>query len=403
MEWRSEDLQKFAPIGIEIKQSIFAWNRESGNPLNNVIFIRYIIEQKGILSDTLKNVLFGIAADPDLGNHNDDLVGCVPFRNLGYAYNDGDDPSYGINPPSFGILLLKGPEVFIPGETFLDNNSDGIYNKGVDTPLQNAIFNHGSFLGSYDLAGAANINMSAFVHGMSSSPTFGDPYWTRTEFINYLQAKNKDGSTLSVVDWYPGNGDELGTAADTIPFHFMYSGDPVAGTGWLNDFPFVDSRTTVTVGPFDLVKGETKEIVYAYVIGRGTDALDSITEMKKIADAAQKFYDSNFTDLPVSVPDKVASVPRRFELFQNYPNPFNPITKIKYAVANVGTSRDLSLHTTLKVYDVLGEEIATLVNEIKPAGTYEVEFDASSLSSGVYFYELRVNDSYDVKKMTVLK
>ncbi|MDZ7625244.1 MAG: M14 family zinc carboxypeptidase [Ignavibacteriaceae bacterium] len=94
----------------------------------------------------------------------------------------------------------------------------------------------------------------------------------------------------------------------------------------------------------------------------------------------------------------------KFSLEQNYPNPFNPSTKIKYAIPNVETHRDASLKmVTLKVFDVLGREVATLVNEEKPAGNYEVEFNAKSLSSGIYFYTLQSGSFTQTKKLVLLK
>ena len=95
--------------------------------------------------------------------------------------------------------------------------------------------------------------------------------------------------------------------------------------------------------------------------------------------------------------------PQNFMLFQNYPNPFNPSTKIKYVISNVETHRDASLRTTLKVYDVLGNEVATLVDEFKPAGSYEVEFIANQLPSGIYFYQLQSGESIQTKKLMLLK
>ena len=92
-----------------------------------------------------------------------------------------------------------------------------------------------------------------------------------------------------------------------------------------------------------------------------------------------------------------------FNLQQNYPNPFNPVTKIKYNVPSMETNCDASLHITLKVYDVLGNEVATLVDEEKPAGEYEVEFDGNNLPSGIYFYQLKSGSFISVKKMVLLK
>jgi photosystem II stability/assembly factor-like uncharacterized protein len=116
----------------------------------------------------------------------------------------------------------------------------------------------------------------------------------------------------------------------------------------------------------------------------------------------QKDYDGTFEYSNV-VEVEVTS-PLTFSLEQNYPNPFNPSTKIKYIIPNVETHRDASLQmVTLKVYDVLGNEVATLVNEEKPAGSYEVEFSASNLPSGTYFYQLKASSLIETKKMILLK
>jgi hypothetical protein len=88
--------------------------------------------------------------------------------------------------------------------------------------------------------------------------------------------------------------------------------------------------------------------------------------------------------------------PKEFVLYQNYPNPFNPSTTIKYQIP------ELSL-VTLKIFDVVGNEITTLVKEEKPIGSYKVEFDASSLPSGVYFYKLQAGSFIETKKMIIIK
>jgi M6 family metalloprotease-like protein len=85
-----------------------------------------------------------------------------------------------------------------------------------------------------------------------------------------------------------------------------------------------------------------------------------------------------------------------FNVFQNYPNPFNPTTTIRYVIPKDGL-------VTIKVYDVLGNEIATLVNEEKSAGSYEVSFNASGLTSGIYLYKLQTNNFTETNKMILLK
>jgi len=94
--------------------------------------------------------------------------------------------------------------------------------------------------------------------------------------------------------------------------------------------------------------------------------------------------------------DEENTTPKEFTLFQNYPNPFNPSTKISW-------QSSVSGHKTLKVYDVLGNEVATIVDEYKLAGGYEVDFNAGSLSSGVYFYKLQAGSFTETKKMILLR
>jgi len=100
--------------------------------------------------------------------------------------------------------------------------------------------------------------------------------------------------------------------------------------------------------------------------------------------------------------DKITFFNQNFLLFQNYPNPFNPTTIIKYSIPSSGNGR--SLIVKLKIYDVLGKEIATLVNEEQPVGNYSVKFDATNtLPSGVYFYQLRAGKFVETKKFILTK
>lgn len=102
----------------------------------------------------------------------------------------------------------------------------------------------------------------------------------------------------------------------------------------------------------------------------------------------------------VGVDDEKNTTLTQYKLEQNYPNPFNPTTKIRYTIPNVGTGLALSV---LKVYDLLGNEVATLLNEYKPAGTYEFDFNGAGLSSGIYIYKLTAGSFTQTKKMLLLK
>ncbi|MCL4278681.1 MAG: T9SS type A sorting domain-containing protein, partial [Ignavibacteriaceae bacterium] len=95
--------------------------------------------------------------------------------------------------------------------------------------------------------------------------------------------------------------------------------------------------------------------------------------------------------------------PSLFILYQNYPNPFNPSTTIRYSIPVSRNSSKGETFVTLKVYDVLGNEITTLINEEKSAGNYEIQFDATDIPSGVYFYTLRTEEFTQTRKLVLLK
>jgi hypothetical protein len=130
------------------------------------------------------------------------------------------------------------------------------------------------------------------------------------------------------------------------------------------------------------------------------DETEKIVNEKLISGNELTITDNQIFKLKVSLD----IIPDQFALQQNYPNPFNPSTKIKYSIPSViasGTKQ--SQLVILKVYDLLGNEVATLVNDEKPAGTYEVDFNASQLSSGIYFYKIQAGSFVETKKMLMIK
>lgn len=106
----------------------------------------------------------------------------------------------------------------------------------------------------------------------------------------------------------------------------------------------------------------------------------------------------NFFPAETTTSVQTSEIPQSFSLMQNYPNPFNPSTTISFSIPI-----DLNLFTSLKIYDILGNEISTLFNEYKPAGNYNVEFRANNIPSGVYFYKLTSGNFSETKKMILLK
>jgi hypothetical protein len=106
----------------------------------------------------------------------------------------------------------------------------------------------------------------------------------------------------------------------------------------------------------------------------------------------------------VSVSENNSILPKDYKLFQNYPNPFNPVTTIKFDIANGFRKKTFGNYTVvLKVFDNMGREVQTLVNETLTQGSYEVTFNGSNLSSGIYYYKLETANYSQTKKMLLIK
>ena len=124
-------------------------------------------------------------------------------------------------------------------------------------------------------------------------------------------------------------------------------------------------------------------------------AFDPTGDLIVCSDWQEDIFIKKISDNTVDVNEEM-NLPAEFSLSQNYPNPFNPSTSIKYSVPS-------NEYVSLKIYDVLGKEVATLVNQEMNAGIYEVQFDASQFTSGVYIYRLITEDLSISKKMILIK
>jgi hypothetical protein len=133
-----------------------------------------------------------------------------------------------------------------------------------------------------------------------------------------------------------------------------------------------------------------------------TSGLKLVPLMSITIDGKDNVYLSTEESVWRSNPDSVVSVaeipevPTEYRLYQKYPNPFNPTTTIKYSVKEAGM-------VTLTVYDILGKEVTSLVNEIKSQGEYSVVFEGTKLSSGIYFYTMRAGGYVATNKFLLLK
>ena len=156
-----------------------------------------------------------------------------------------------------------------------------------------------------------------------------------------------------------------------------------------------DRRYIQSFGPFKVNPNDTQSIIVAQVIARGSSNLNSITQLRSLSDYVQNIYNENFQSV-LAVNNISSEIPVQFELSQNYPNPFNPITNLEFGISDLG-------FVSLKVYDALGKEVKTIVNEIKKPGRYKVDFDGSGLASGIYFYKLSIGGFSETKRMILLK
>jgi hypothetical protein len=181
--------------------------------------------------------------------------------------------------------------------------------------------------------------------------------------------------TALAVDPIWSNLVYAGGIQDDSSFTFFFSNN--AGYSWQEVAPF-----------FNLAGVSSIAVSHT---GTGTDSSRAYAFIGTLGAGVWKFSTDNVTSV------KNPNIhPETFQLYQNYPNPFNSITKIKYRIAE----REF---VSFKIYDILGNEVATFVNEIKSTGIYDVEFDASKLTSGVYFYRLHAGDFFETKKMILLR
>lgn len=359
-------------LKAEIAMTVWAYN-SSG--LEDVQFIRWRIINKG--TKTWDSTFFSIVTDPDIGEANDDYVGCDTTLNLGYCYNmDNNDgnglpPTYGVAPPAVGFDFLLSP---------IKKNANG----------RNDTLGMTSFIGFIGT-------------GASPPPCEADPNGEPVQAYNMLQGLKKDRTSFIDVSQIPFSRTK-----------FCYSGDPETQVGWTENkgsmrncygdttgiiYPFNpggDRRFAFSSGSIDLrvFPNDTQTIVAGQMIARGTSNLNSVTKLKELSRATQIVFDSIYKYLKIEIP---VVIPVTYFLFQNYPNPFNNMTNIRFALPEKSI-------VTVKVFNVQGQLVKVLINnESFDAGTQEVIFNGDMFSSGVYFYKIQTEKYTLTKRMVLLK
>jgi hypothetical protein len=237
------------------------------------------------------------------------------------------------------------------------------------------------------LGGGGNLFINGQDIGSDIFEPTGQSQFAQDFYHNYLHAEYvANSSTFFLMKGVPG--DVIGDGLQFIP-GFIYDKSLEKISRYDS---FADSILTYSTGPsVSGIRADngTSRVVY---LGFGLEQIDD----RAIRDTLFARSIHWLTENVVVENKQPKNIPYAFNLGQNYPNPFNPSTKIKYSVPSES-------FTSIKVYDILGNEVATLVNGEKQAGNYEVEFNASNISSGIYFYKLQSSGSVLVRKMVVLK
>ena len=194
----AHDNMQTNPLGIEVQQTTFAFNRTGA--LGNTIFLKFLIINKG--GNTIDSTYVSVWSDPDLGQADNDLVGNDVDKSLGICYNGTNaDAVYGSAPPAVGYDFFKGP----------------IGDDGEEMPMT---------------------SFSKYINGT-------DPH-TGQEVFNYMKGVDRDGGLADHTDPITGQVKS-----------FMFDGDPVAGTGWIDENPS-DRRFMLTSGPFTMAPGDSQ-------------------------------------------------------------------------------------------------------------------------------------------------
>jgi hypothetical protein len=347
------------PLGVEIQQIVFNFNCF---PLRDMYFTKHIIINKSSLQ--WDSTYIAIGSDSDLGSANDDAAGCDTARNMGFMYNfDNDDVDYGLNPPAVGIRLLQSPLKYT-----------GLFSDTAKLPYDT--------LTGYRIIGMTSHN------SFKNQDCYSDP-------DNAIQA-------YYYLTGFNSCGNQMINGVTGLPTKFRFSGNACNKIGWY-DSTGGDKKNFISSGPFTMNSGDTQIIVLSYMITReGGNNNQNVCAVQSLSDSALKYYYNDFrTCTPIGIQPISTEIPTKFELFQNYPNPFNPTTKIRFQIpAFVETTRRV---VSLRIYDALGREISTLINEELKPGTYEIEWNAANYPSGVYFYSLLTNEYSTTKKLVLVK
>lgn len=272
-------------------------------------------------------------------------------------------------------------------------------------PEINTVFSNQTWIDSLGIGwlyGGGNILLKSNDYGQTFLDYFqyfpaasnGKHYFSRLYFINENTgwASGSDIDDNNMHKTTDGGFSWIFQDNPVTQFFFTQLNDCVflnKDTGWASSVPgiiiattnggeewFVDLSAPREFWPLEVVKSQSRHFVWS-----GTD-------LNRLWKAT--------IDKTVSISNNSTTIPQEFRLHQNYPNPFNPVTNISFSIPVEGLVK-------LKVFDITGREVAVLVNELKTPGSYNVSFNGSTLSSGVYFYRIEAGSFVETKRMLLVK
>ncbi len=371
-------------IGIETELHTYSFSEDK---YSDFIILRYMFHNT---TDTLiNNFHAGVFFDLDFNDFNNDHTLWDDVGKFGYAFDEDPNESSRID-DMIGVALISDTkyeyraftnnELTDPSSPYGNNgfteqekwyavaSALSIREKGPDD-IAFAVSG-----GPYQIQPAETLSVAFSVVGGYSVEQLKNN-------VDYSREAYKE-RILNPVIYTPAvlNSFEYNSSADTINFIWSVSEQKLT-----NAYHIYHNDSLIT--SVKAKDDQQDSIVYNF-------SYTGLNTGENIFDLYQVF--NNFNEVKIGSISISKEVVYDYKLSQNFPNPFNPTSKIKYQIARSGK-------VELKVYDTLGREVRTLVNEIKQPGSYEVEFNAGSLSSGVYLYKLTSGSFVETKKMMLIK
>ncbi len=375
-------------LGLEIHAMAYAFDCPGDSAFWNTLFLSYEIINKS--QNTYDSSFVGTFMDFDIGDAQDDYVGCDVQRGTFYGYNgdandgDGQGITYGTYPPAQSVTFLGGPTMDADGSDF---GTSGIAD-GCDESINGLGFNDG-------IIDNERLGMSSFLYFNNSGGQMGDPTLA-TEYYNYLTAHWKDGTHMT----YGGTGH----LSDSIYCKFMFP-DVTDSCGWgtegiprpawseaTENNPPADRRGVGAMGPFTMLPGSVHNVDLAFVFGRdftNPSPWAGVINMQQRIDSVRKAFITQKTPcgtFSIGVKEnKIMS-----EEINIFPNPAQNYFDVK--------CNNINDRKTIKIYTIEG----TLIKEESFIGNL-ARINTEIISNGLYVVEIKSNNNVQYKKVIVAK